>query len=241
MSMNGSNGKWRNCDCMKVDVHIITLPSTDKGMWRFCEESLFKEPINIHMVDGVIGNIAEGRVKGFSQGSSPYVSFVDPDDMIIPGAFEACIKTLEKHHEAVGVYTDELIMDAHGITRCPGQYSRFSWSPVMMKHPIYVHHLLVMRRSIVEKYFDAMLRHPKIPEYVLRGMMIEHGPWVHVDRYGYKWRKTKGTLRSTLSDDELKSAYDEFRPFITSKLALKGDWSESIKNELSALEAKEGN
>jgi hypothetical protein len=179
---------------MKVDVHCIHIPSTDKKLWEECRASLEGEPINLHMVDGVVGHTGKGRVEGFSQGNSPYVSCVDPDDLVLPGAFQACIDALEKHPEACGAYTDEVLIDSQGKVLRPGIWSKEAWNPLLQLEPKYLHHVYVMRRCYVEKYALEILKWPKMPEYVLKCLITEQGPWIHVDRFGYKWRMLSNSV-----------------------------------------------
>jgi hypothetical protein len=173
---------------MKVDVHCIHIPSTDMTLWEECRATLENEPINLHMVEGVDGHTGKGRVAGFGQGDSPYVSCVDPDDLVLPGAFQACIDVLERHPEACGAYTDELLIDSLGTVIRPGVWSGEPWNPLLQLEPKYLHHIYVMRRCYVRKYFLEMLKWPRMPEYVLKCLLTAHGPWIHVDRFGYKWR-----------------------------------------------------
>ena len=183
----------------RIDVHVLLLPTTDSILWQECLDSLKDEPVNIHIVEGVPGHIGKARYGGFSQGTSPYVSCVDPDDLVIPGAFAACLEELEAHPEACGVYTDELIIDRSGNIIRPGIWSETPWNPLFQLEPKYLHHIFVMRRCYVEKYYLEMLRWPSMPEFILKGLLTAHGPWVHVNRFGYKWRLGKGTAHNRMS------------------------------------------
>ena len=173
---------------MRVDVHCIHLPTTDGELWDKCQASLVGEPIHLHLVQGTEGHTGKGRVNGFNQGDSPYVSCVDPDDIVLPGAFQACLDALEEHPEACGAYTDELLIDSRGKVIGKGIWSGEPWNPLLQLEPKYLHHIYVMRRCYVQKYFLEMLKWPKMCEYILKCLLTAHGPWIHVDRFGYKWR-----------------------------------------------------
>jgi hypothetical protein len=190
----------------KIDVHVLLLPTTDPILWRECLQSLENEPVNIHVAEGVPGHIGKARYGGFSQGTSPYVSCVDPDDLVIPGAFAACLETLEAHPEACGVYTDELIIDHDGKVVKPGIWSQAPWNPLFQLEPKYLHHIYVMRRCFVEKYYLELLRWPSMPEFILKGLITAHGPWIHVGRFGYKWRMTKGSAHTRMSPSTICAA-----------------------------------
>jgi len=171
-----------------VDVHMLRLSKTDPVLLEQCMASLRDEPIYLHHLDGEVGHIGRGRVNGFMCGSAPYVSYVDPDDLVVPGAFEACVEELEQQPEACGAYTDELLIDENGKTLGPGMWSGIAWNPLLQLEPRYLHNGAVMRRCFVEKYLLELKRWPNMAEFVLKGLLAGCGPWIHVDRVGYKWR-----------------------------------------------------
>ena len=46
---------------MKVDVHILRVPNENEEWFQYCLESMEREPVNIHVLDGVVGHIGKGR------------------------------------------------------------------------------------------------------------------------------------------------------------------------------------
>ena len=173
---------------MNVDVHILLLPETDQNLWQQCQQTLEAEPINLLTAEGIHGHIGRARARAFELGDSPYVSFVDPDDLVIPGAFAACIKTLNAHPEACGTFTDEILIASDGKPIRPGFFSDRPWNPLQMLEPQYMHHLLVMRRSALQPYLKELDKWPNLAEFVLKGLMVQQGPWVRTNMVGYKWR-----------------------------------------------------
>ena len=173
---------------MKIDTHVLLLPETNQQWWDACRATLKEEPINLLTTEGIRGHIGKARTKGFQLGDSPYISFVDPDDLVIPGAFNACLKTLEAHPEACGTFTDEVLMTGDCKPIRPGFFSGHPWNPLHMLEPQYMHHLLVMRREAVLPYLQELDRWPNLAEFVLKGLMVQQGPWVRTDMVGYQWR-----------------------------------------------------
>ena len=173
---------------MNVDTHILMLPDTSREWWEQCQESLATEPVNIHTIKGVEGHIGKGRMLGFARGDSPYVSCVDPDDIVVPGAFRACIEALELNPHLCGAYTDEVLIDDNGEELEPGIWSGREWNPLLQLEPKYLHHIFVMRREFVNYHLNELSKWPVMAEYVLKCLLVQHGPWLHINRVGYKWR-----------------------------------------------------
>lgn len=84
-----------------IDVHVLTHSATRPEWLAQCLDSLKDEPCTVHVVPGVEGNIAAGRAAGFALGVHPYVTFVDSDDYVLPGAMAAMCGALELHDAAV--------------------------------------------------------------------------------------------------------------------------------------------
>ena len=63
-----------------------------------------------------------------------------------------------------------------------------------------------MRLCFVEKYYLELLRWPSMPEFVLKGLITAHGPWIHVNRFGYKWRLGKGAVHNRMSPASVYAA-----------------------------------
>lgn len=113
-----------------VDVHILTHSGTRPEWLAQCLDSLADEPCTVHVVQGVEGCIAAGRAAGFALGAHPYVTFVDSDDYVLPGAMRAVTDALDAGLDAV--VAGEMIL-ADGVLHGPG----------------YGHHLFALRRSVL--------------------------------------------------------------------------------------------
>jgi len=75
-----------------IDVHIIHHKEPQWLLDR-CIASMDGQPVNIHIVKGINEwPPFKGRALGFSKGSAKYVSYVDPDDVVLPGCFEKLLQ-----------------------------------------------------------------------------------------------------------------------------------------------------
>lgn len=120
-----------------IDVHVLTHSGTRADWLDQCLESLAREPCTVHVVQGVEGNIAAGREIGFGLGEHPYVTFVDSDDYVLPGAMDAICEALQ---QTPSVCAREMVLAENG-----GLYG-----------PMTKHHLFALRRSVIA---------PHLPRY----------------------------------------------------------------------------
>lgn len=174
-----------------IDVHIIHLPNENKEWWAECEASLVGHPINIFHVDGTVGDIFVGREAGYRQGTAPYVSFVDPDDIVMPGAFQACLDAIQSGDYS-GVYTmSEVIQEGQPIK--PFHEFR-EWT---LQNSIYnlteIHQICVKHRDMVIDVFDNHredfdeFRLASV-EFVVNAHLMTKKPFKAIDMVGYRWR-----------------------------------------------------
>lgn len=168
-----------------IDVHLITLPDTRRDWLDQCLCSVADEPITLHRVEGVIGNIGAGRAEGFSRGAQPYVSFVDPDDWVLPGAFSACLDVLESNPDVVCAYTMEAIANDLGTV-----VSYRDIDSYRLRDPVLAaHHVAVFRRDAISEFLPELSNYHYVPElYLKRYVQQNRGRFMLVPMYGYVWR-----------------------------------------------------
>lgn len=162
-----------------IDVHVLTLPNDRQDWFKQCMMSLKDEPVNVHILDGVVGNIGQARVNGFTQGDAKFVSYVDPDDYVLPGGFAAGIQALEENPSIPCAYTYEYRL---GINESIRSYNSFHRAP---------HHLLMFRRELIERYFSELVMQKYTPEpWLLRqlGKDFGHRALWEITEPHYVWR-----------------------------------------------------
>lgn len=142
-----------------------------------------------------------GRNRGISAATNSalercrgsYVALIDHDDLLLPGALRAVADRIEAEPSAGVIYTDQTKIDAEG-----NEIDRFhkpDWSPAYALGVMYVGHLLIVRRDLVERtggcdpdYDDA-----QDFEWLLR--LSELGePIAHIPRALYAWRAIDGSI-----------------------------------------------
>lgn len=182
-----------------IDVHVITLPTTNRQWLEHCLDSLADEPVTVHMVDGVVGNIGVGRSRGFSMGDHPYVSFVDPDDWVLEGCFEACIQALLENPDAGMAYTREVLADSEGNIHSERPKEWYEPYIGSKEETEKAHHLTVYNRSAIHPFLPRFSGYPYTPELFSKTYVwLRHG-FVFVDRIGYVWRKHSSNSHKTMA------------------------------------------
>jgi hypothetical protein len=172
-----------------VDLHILRDPG--RGCWHDALfESLSGQSCNIFVVDAIPGNIGRGRLLGYSQGCAPYVSFADDDDIVEPGAIDACIEALHRNPGAAGAYTDEVWIDERGNWLRDGLSVGVEWSLKWhLSTSFGVHHLLVMRRDVLMPLLPIVDGFARSADWTLTRLLALKGRWIHVPMIGYRWRR----------------------------------------------------
>lgn len=177
-----------------IDVHVLTNPYAfdihKQGLWfSQCKKSLeHHSNINVHILPGIRDHVGQGRANGFSRGNSPYVSFVDDDDAVRPEVFERCEFFLNHNPDKAGVCTREEVICDNGTSYfSPYYYDK--QDDLNYKSINYVHHLVVLRREIIEQYMDFLTQTPYAPEYMLWTEMWNDGHKIDFLNFvGYQWR-----------------------------------------------------
>jgi hypothetical protein len=186
----------------RVEVHVLSHRRRPDWLTDTLE-SLAGEPCRVDLIAGGFeGQIGAARAFAFGLGTAEYVSFVDDDDYLLPGAMAACLAHLDAHPAAVGVYTDlqRLAPDGGRHPLCKGP-----WQPLQqLTWPDCITHLKLMRRSAVMPHLAELARWPTHEEYVLCGLMAGPGDWHHLPLMGaVKRMAVDGESSSRLSTPDL--------------------------------------
>ncbi len=196
-----------------IDVHVLHTP-THRRWHEECRASLQGAPIRVHAIDGSAPDFCLGtaRAQGFSLGSSEFVSYVDDDDVVVPFAFEKCLRVLRGSPELAGVYTDEILVDEIGGFVSPGvsidPAPFVDWLPLLRvpgQPGQFMHHLVVFRRAAIEPHLKGM-EGRRIPEPYL---IAKAGSFARVPGVGYFWRIHPRNTFSGFSREEIATAAAE--------------------------------
>lgn len=143
-----------------IDVHCLFHPGTFEKPnidWfaKLCAQISNEPEVNFYPVYNK-ERIIPGRLKGYSLGDSPYVGFVDSDDLIEPGIFRKIHKAFEEGGEVVSCL--ENLIDSSGKTIMPGLVQAPQYYPEAVKKIFKLknvnHHILCFKRELLNPNYE---------------------------------------------------------------------------------------
>lgn len=145
------------------------------------------DPVTFSFHPHIAGDFNAARIRAFDATSSEYISYVDPDDELVPGAFKACADALEANPDCGGAYTWE---DLIGADSEPLPYApiRTTSAELVVNNPQAAHHLIVVRRRVYEAIRPFVLRDRWGFDWALAVAAQTLGGLVNVPMVGYRWR-----------------------------------------------------
>jgi hypothetical protein len=172
-----------------IDVHVLTLPDERQAWLQECLRSLEGHPVQVHVVEGIKNHVGRGRILGFAQGTSEWVSFVDDDDRVKPGAFASVLESITQFPQADAVFTREEWIDGVGALLQPAKAipAKFSTSHIY-KFFRWDHHLMVFRRSKLEPLLPKLMNFPMACNSFVADVFLKQYVCVMNPDIGYQWR-----------------------------------------------------
>jgi GT2 family glycosyltransferase len=188
-------GWWELCIANDGSTRAATLRVLDE-VRRAGENIKF---VDLPDTSGISG----ATNAALSLATGEYVAFLDHDDLLKPHALAQVARWLDADPSLDLVYSDEDKMDTEG--RLCEAHLKPDWSPDQLLSQNYVCHLMVVRRSLLEKLgglrseFDGSQDH----DLALRVTEITDRI-AHIPEPLYTWRKVPG---SAAADDSKQFAW----------------------------------
>lgn len=135
------------------------------------------------------GGIIAASADALAMATGEFIALLDNDDELAPFALGACAWELTRWPDVDVLYTDEDKLDPQGRRR--RAYLKPGWSPERLRSNMYVGHLGIYRRELVERVggfregFDGSQDHDLALRVTEQARRI-----VHVPRICYHWRES---------------------------------------------------
>lgn len=175
----------------KIDVHVMAHPK-DKSKLRVNAraavlEQLQDEPVNVYTFEGKYKMIGWGRAKGFRLGDSPLVSYVDDDDVIVPGIYAKILQAFKDEQRIDGLCTREIQDQEHYLNGRMG-HAAHRWKYYDKRHFMRMHHITAYRRASILPFLEDIEDIPTTSEHTLVAhLMLNDARIKHLPKVGYHW------------------------------------------------------
>lgn len=139
------------------------------------------------------GHISVATNSALALCTGEFVAFVDHDDLLIPNALWKCVKAINEVRDTDVVYTDLAIEAVDRGSRV--DFRKPDWSPTFFRGVMYIGHLLIVRRSLVEELHGFDSQYDGVQDYEFMLRVSEKTQKIrHVPEILYIWRAAPGSI-----------------------------------------------
>ena len=144
------------------------------------------------------GGIVAASNQALTMAKGDYVALLDHDDALEPDALEKVAEALDADPELDYLYTDETLMTADGAVI--ERFHKPDWSPERFRHHMYVCHLSVISRALIESVGGFREGYEGSQDYDLMFRVTEKARKIgHIGTLLYHWRMAKESVANNAS------------------------------------------
>jgi GT2 family glycosyltransferase len=159
-----------------------------------------------------------------------YVALLDHDDLLTPDALYEVVSAINQNNDLDIIYSDEDKVDEWGVFSAP--YYKPDWSPHSLWARMYVCHLTVYRKSLVDSVKGFRVGFEGSQDYDLLLRCTEHTKNIHhIPRVLYHWRAHSESTASGGNNQAKNYCAEAGRKAVEEALQRRG-----IKADVSSIE-----
>ncbi len=191
-------------------------------------EAYAKEDPRIKVVfREVNGHIAESSNSALALATGEFIALLDHDDVLAPWAFHRVVQELNEHADSDYLYSDEDKLNSHGERVEPA--FKPEWSPEYLLSFMYVGHLSVYRRDLVNAVGGFIKGTEGSQDYDLCLRVTEKTSKIrHIPQILYHWRMHEDSV--ALNIDAKPYAFKAGKAALTRACARRGLPEARIEN-----------
>jgi GT2 family glycosyltransferase len=175
-------------------VHVVVdNGSNDPVITKILDQyQAFASNAVVISLDEPLG-IAGGTQRAIDSVSTDYIAFLDHDDELTPDAVATCNQFLTQQPGTDVLYSDWDSVDLGG--NVTGSFRKPAWSLERLRGNMYLIHLLVVRRELIERVGGFSSEFDGSQDHDLMLRVSELAPRVeHIPRSLYRWRAAPGSV-----------------------------------------------
>ena len=206
--------------------------SPDKNVRKVINEYADKDSRIKYIFREKNGHISACSNSALSIATGEFVALLDHDDELSENAFAEVVSLLNQHPRVDLIYSDEDKIDEEGKRYDP--YFKPDWNPELFLGQNYLNHLMVFRRSLLQKSDHFRLGFEGSQDWDLFMRLIEvtaPEKIQHIPKVLYHWRAIAGS--TARSGDQKDYVLQAQRKVLSSHL-------ERTKTQAELIETKEG-
>lgn len=192
----------------EVELQIIYYPENGKESWfEEAKESTKGHPVDLKIYRGNCFGPLHLRQEFISKCKTPYLSWMDDDDVLLPGTVQRCLDFLEKEEnkKCCGVFTSAIrIDDESGEIILPNNSERIFSRDSHLQREFRPHHFMLFRKEsaincleIPPKFHSAK----QMDLFLITAYASLFGSWKFLDFPGYVKRDRETNLGKNIPED----------------------------------------
>jgi O-antigen biosynthesis protein len=176
---------WELCICDDASTNLETIAALEGLEQSVSRLRLVRSAKN--------GGIARATNQALLLAKGDYVAFLDNDDELAPHALESYVSVLNRDADIDVLYSDEDKINVDGKYEEP--FLKPDWSPHFFREVMYVGHLLMARRTLVEEVGNLNPTFDGVQDFELMLRLSEQTSRIHhVRDILYHWRRIPGSI-----------------------------------------------